>query len=183
MKNESDRKLYLAVKIGPKHEERLTEQVEYLKNTKFFDVLEVVDPKRFHVTTAFLGEVDEKVALDVLYWAQTMAPFDCFLGEPMTFGPKVGVLRAYGSGLTVMNRLQGERFMTLTGRNLSNGYKYVPHITIAKAEGGGGSWADANAFVRKFQDSPMMEFHVDRVGLYHKSELLAEARLEGHAHS
>lgn len=171
-------KLYCAVKIGRAHEEKVVEYLEKFKERGVFERLECVEPKRLHVTTAFLGEIPQAQAEAVLKSAEGLAPFDCFLGEAMSFGSKVLILRAYGSGLLVLNRRHKDAYWGQTGRNLSGGQKYVPHLTLAKHDGAG-SWNDVNAGVADLQNSPMMPFTVSAVGLYHKADLVAEVKLKG----
>jgi 2'-5' RNA ligase len=172
------RKLYCAVKIGRAHEETVVEYLDSFKERGLFFRLETVEPKRLHVTTAFLGEMPQAQAEAVLKASEGLAPFDCFLGEAMSFGSKVLILRAYGSGLLRLNRMHADSFEIATGRKLSGGQKYVPHLTLAKHDGAG-SWNDVNAGVAALQNTPMMPFTVSSVGLYHKADLVAEVKLEG----
>lgn len=168
-------KLYCAVKIGPVHETKVR---EYLAKFSGYTVLKATPEDRLHVTTAFLGEMDTPAAIAVLEAVKGVAAFNAFLGESMSFGPKVVVLRAYGSGLNILNRIHGEKFEDLTGKRMQ-GMKYVPHLTIAKAEEGSGSWHEANRGVEVLSYSPTMDFKVESVGLYHKAELIHEVKLRG----
>jgi hypothetical protein len=97
----------------------------------------------------------------------------------MSFGARVLILRAYGSGLLVLNRRHGEQYAARVGRSLAPGQKYVPHLALAKATSGSGSWNDVNLGISSLQNSPMMPFQVTKVGLYHKSDLVAEVELKG----
>lgn len=171
-------KLYCAVKIGEENEKRVRGYLEHFAKFGGFSCLELAKPDRLHVTTRFLGEIPEAQAQTILESASVVAPFDAFLGEPGSFGDRVLYLRAYGSGLTMVNRVQSYAFRLQLGRG---GYEdYKGHLAIAKAPGREGSAFEVTAGINTLSHTPMMPFRVERVGLYHKSELLSEVKLEGH---
>lgn len=176
------RKLYIGFKLPADHEETIRGYLENFKDLKAFEVLETVDPERLHVTLLFLGDkMPEAQALRITESARNFAPFDGFVGEPMSFGALVLILRVYGSGLLVLNRRLKEAAARELGKPYQSDYtKYVPHVTLAKNEARN---RDASHDIRlgesSLVNSPMMPFTVDRIGLYHKAELLHEVRLVG----
>lgn len=176
----SEQKLYIATTIGEAHEERVCQYIDTFDRDKSFDTLKTVPKNRLHVTLAFLGYMERAQGERILARAAGVAPFDAFVGEPQAFGGRVLFLRVYGSGLIVLNRIFANAYREVTGRNLQGaGPSFTPHVAIAKSPGREENTFDVGFGLKALQDSPAMEFTVKKVGLYCKSELLAEVSLEG----
>ena len=141
--------------------------------------LTLVPEDRLHITTAFLGELDEVTASDILKAAAGVSTFSCKLGAPSSF-PSVLYLSVVCTSARMVRDRQAERYKQLTGRTLWP-KEYVPHLTIAKSD----FKADRNLLAplindakSKIDDFDSGEFLVDTLYLFHKSEVIDSVKLQ-----
>lgn len=179
------KKLYIAFKLQPSVHERVASIVENYCSRRA--PLEPVPLDRLHITTLFLGETSLELAIQVLQSSLygVLQPFDVFIGEPRSF-PRVLYLSVAGawptngpSRLSVIRARQAQEFLRLTGRT-PYPKDYVPHLTLAKAEGKGCTFEEASEQIdlckKLIGPGPELWNEVSSMGVYEKSECLYEAR-------
>lgn len=173
-------KLYIAAKLAPAPERMISEAIDkYCVNRAPL----VPTPRdRIHITTLFLGECSLELGRDLLMMAKTVQPFMIDLGPVAAFQPRVVYLEVGGqtTHLTCLHQSTALGYKTAMGQ-FPPGFKdwssYTPHVTLAKVEGRETAKFQIEDIIRD-----MGEFYpgiswVRSIGLYHKSELLAEEKL------
>jgi 2'-5' RNA ligase len=171
-------KFYLAFKFNEEFTARLAKLVEECCSDSPPLVPTPLD--RLHVTTLFLGDVDESTARRVLAASSACRQFVVNVNAPDTF-PRVLYLQVADvhGHLHALHDVQNDTFRALGGNPLPKA-QYIPHLTLAKCDGKPqGSSLEAKLSnmsdaVSTFQGG----MHLIRsVGLYTKSDCLGEVEL------
>ena len=138
--------------------------------------LEVTPADRFHVTTAFLGEMSLAKASSILRAAAQEREFLCRIGAPAGF-PAVLYLSVQCEAAHRVRDLQAARLKELTGKDLWPKV-YIPHVTLAKVNLQHGQAGEAiGRAMERIKDFTTGAFTVHSLCLFNKSEVLDEVQL------
>lgn len=144
--------------------------------------LTVTPLDRIHVTTCFLGEVEQSVAVQVLQCCRQVRTFDVYYGGPSHFDKKVAIIKLdRGNELMSLNRVQQHKLQELKGREL-RANPYNPHLTLAKYDGAVPAtsaqiWDAVLRCIDPVDPAKFGKSTVSKLGLYCKSELIEEIQL------
>jgi len=167
--------------LGFKFDENTTERLRQLVETCCSDSPPLVPTPadRLHVTTLFLGEVSEDQARRVLQASAACRQFVVNVHAPEVF-PRVLYLQVTDvhGHLHALHDVQSDTFRAMGG-NPQPKAQYIPHLTLAKAEGKlDGSLATKLSAMSDAVSTFQGGFHlITSVGLYSKSECLGEVGL------
>lgn len=137
---------------------------------------------RIHVTTAFLGEMEESQAKAILHVSTPfrMKSFSVNIGGLRAFQPRVlyASVSCPTSALDDLREFQAHFYHKLTGKHLYPA-AYTPHLTLAKTEGKESAKQEINeilasAAAENWEQGPC---YVNAIGLYTKSWLVEELEL------
>ncbi len=169
--------LYLGFKLN----EVMTDLVKQviMSNCVELPPLVPVPLDRIHVTTLFLGNVDVATGKDILVKScQEARSFAVHVSGAGDFGGKTLYLKVkpYDNQLVEIRTRQYNEFFRQTGRKAWPP-AYIPHVTLAKAEGRDMAVDQIRECLSRLSGLDLGLSQVTAMGLYCKSELLAEVGL------
>lgn len=132
---------------------------------------------RLHVTTAFLGEMDEQDARNILRSAAGEHWFYCCIGKPNSW-PGILYFQVQSNGAERVRNKQAASFQRLTGRSLWPSV-FVPHVTLAKTEGPkAGADKQVQEALSRIEEYCPGSFAVRQLCLFHKAQVIETITLQ-----